>query len=123
MTVRLRSLAVAFAALALVAAGTSAAQAAATSPARPAALSALPVSCASSRAWLRLTTSTGPHCYTGNGRYAARLTVRREQIVGRHTACLTTTAPLGRLCVTGPRIIALLPPRHVVAITISTPVA
>jgi hypothetical protein len=123
MTVRLRSLAVAFAALALVAAGTSTAQAAATSAARPAALSTLPVSCASARAWLRLTTSTGLHCYTGNGRYTARLTVRREQIVGRHTACLTTTAPLGRLCATGPRIISLVPPRHVVAITISTPAA
>jgi hypothetical protein len=123
MTVRPRSLAVALAALALVAAGTSTAQAAATSAARPAALSTLPVSCASAKAWLRLTTSTGQHCYTGYGSYTVRLTVRTEQIVGRRTACLTTTAPVGRLCLTGPRIISLVPPSHVVTITISTPAA
>jgi hypothetical protein len=123
MTVRPQCLAVGFAALALVTAGTSTAQAAATSAARPAALSTSPVSCASARVWLRLTTSTGEHCYTGYGTDTASLVVRREQIAGRRTVCLITTAPAGRLCAAGPRIVSLIPPKHVVSITISTPVA
>jgi hypothetical protein len=123
MTGTPKCLAAGFAALALVTAGTSAAQAAATSAARPAALSTVPVSCASARVWLRLTTSTGQHCYTGYGKDIARLVVSREQIAGRRTVCLTTTAPAGRLCATGPRIVSLIPSKHIVSITISTPVA
>jgi len=123
MMVRPKFLAAGFAALALVTAGTSTAQAAATSAARPAALSTVPVSCASARVWLRLATSTGQRCYTGYGTDTARLIVGREQIAGRRTVCLTTTAPAGRLCATGPRIVSLTPPKHIVSITISTPAA
>jgi hypothetical protein len=119
MTVRPKCLAIGFAALTLVTAGTSAAQAADTSAARPAALSTFPVSCASATVWLRLTTSTGEHCYTGYGTDIASLIVSKEQIAGRRTVCLTT-APAGRLCATGPRIVSLTPPEHVVSITIST---
>jgi hypothetical protein len=123
MMVRPKFLTAGFAALALVTAGTSTAQAAATSTARPAAPSTVPVSCASARVWLRLATSTGQRCYTGYGRDAARLIVGREQIVGRRTVCLTTTAPARRLCTTGPRIVSLIPAKHVVSITISTAAA
>jgi hypothetical protein len=82
-------LAVGFAALTLVTAGTSTAQAA-TSAARRAALSTFPVSCASATVWLRLTTSTGEHCYTGYGTDNASLVVSKEPIAGRRTVCLAT---------------------------------
>lgn len=81
----------------------------------------LPVSCTSNHAWLRLRTSAGEHCYTGNGSAVVDLAgVRMGQIAGVHTVCLFTT-PSTRRCITGPATFGLTPPAYVRYVTIRTP--
>jgi hypothetical protein len=58
----------------------------------------------------------------GNGSEIVNLIVTTAQIVGRHTVCLATIAPTRHVCAIGPGTFSLVPPAHVVGITINTPI-
>lgn len=114
---RVRIAALAIVPLALCAAGGTAASAS------TAAGNAVPAtstrSCGSSGVWLRLWGSSGEHCYTGDGSLVVSLTgVSKEQILGRHDACLTSGTR--RSCLAGPASVAISPPVTVTGITLSS---
>jgi hypothetical protein len=87
----------------------------------PPAAQIVPTSCVSHAVWLQLTTTTGPHCYSGNGAKVVNLTVSTARIVGVHTVCFFSIAPTRLLCVKGPTTRAFVPPAHVRAVTVKTP--
>ena len=78
-------------------------------------------SCVSGSHWLKLSSSLGPACYTGNGNIIVnRPGVGQEQIVGTHTVCLYIGSHQIS-CKTGPATIKITPPVQVSAVTIRTP--
>lgn len=57
-----------------------------------------PVPCASSSTWVRLYSTTGEHCYTGNGTVTVNLFgVHEMRVFGLRDVCLTLV-PLKRIC-------------------------
>jgi hypothetical protein len=79
-----------------------------------------PVPCGSSLVWLRLDSTTGEHCYTGNGTAGVNLSIHLMQIIGYHAVCLNLVTPRST-CYLGNRIIVFSPPLSVKSVTISTP--
>jgi hypothetical protein len=78
-----------------------------------------PAPCSASSVWLKVWGSTGEHCYTGNGSIIVALPgVREAQVLGLHRACLYSP---GRVtCVTGPRVVFIIPPIYVRQVTLTT---
>jgi hypothetical protein len=73
-------------------------------------------------AWVRVWGLLGERCYTGNGVITVNLKgVHREQIVGRHTVCLSTAPVVLTVCAIGPRTINITRPVRVTRIAIKTP--